>query len=196
MPAYPHTDLVILAGGQARRMGGVNKLLQTFDQQDQLSKIVTTFASQVAQIWVNSHRDHARYLQQFAQLRCYADDEAGFFGPLMGMKSAWSHVAADYVLFVPCDITVIAPNILAQLHQALAQHPSAEVAYVVINAQALYPFCLMKRSAFARLDASLAQQQRRLKHCFDTLHAVTVEIENPQLQFHSLNSVEELEKYR
>ncbi|MEC8058206.1 MAG: molybdenum cofactor guanylyltransferase, partial [Pseudomonadota bacterium] len=36
MKKYPLTDLVILAGGQARRMNGVNKLLQTFDDQMQL----------------------------------------------------------------------------------------------------------------------------------------------------------------
>jgi molybdopterin-guanine dinucleotide biosynthesis protein A len=30
---------VILAGGQARRMNGMNKLLQQFDDQIQLSKI-------------------------------------------------------------------------------------------------------------------------------------------------------------
>ena len=36
---YPETDLVILAGGQARRMNGINKLLQKFDDQIQLIKI-------------------------------------------------------------------------------------------------------------------------------------------------------------
>ena len=36
---FPATDLVILAGGQARRMNGMNKLLQQFDDQIQLSKI-------------------------------------------------------------------------------------------------------------------------------------------------------------
>ncbi len=35
---YPATDLVILAGGQARRMNGMNKLLQQYDDQIQLLK--------------------------------------------------------------------------------------------------------------------------------------------------------------
>ncbi len=36
---YPQTDLVILAGGQARRMNGINKLLHKFDDEIQLIKI-------------------------------------------------------------------------------------------------------------------------------------------------------------
>lgn len=36
---YPQTDLVILAGGQARRMNGINKLLQKFDDQIQLGAV-------------------------------------------------------------------------------------------------------------------------------------------------------------
>ena len=36
---FPATDLVILAGGQARRMNGMNKLLQQFDEQIQANKL-------------------------------------------------------------------------------------------------------------------------------------------------------------
>ena len=36
---YPSTDLVILAGGQARRMNGINKLLHIFDDEIQLINV-------------------------------------------------------------------------------------------------------------------------------------------------------------
>ena len=39
MQPYPATALIILAGGQATRMNGVNKLLQCFDHDIQLLKI-------------------------------------------------------------------------------------------------------------------------------------------------------------
>ena len=58
---FPATDLVILAGGQARRMNGMNKLLQQFDDQIQLSKICQRFKPEVQHIWVNSHRDNSIY---------------------------------------------------------------------------------------------------------------------------------------
>ena len=56
----PVTDLVILAGGQARRMQGLNKLLQCFDKQIQLLKISQHFRGKVQQQWINSNRDHRK----------------------------------------------------------------------------------------------------------------------------------------
>ena len=152
---YPQTDLVILAGGQARRMNGINKLLQKFDDQIQLIKIHQQLKNRVAQVWVNSHRDYSIYQKLIPNLHCYQDDEKGFYGPLMGIKSAWSYVKSDYVLFVPCDVTFIQPDVIENLHMALAGHPLAQVAYVNINGKALYPFCLLKRSALNQIFTHL-----------------------------------------
>ena len=130
---FPATDLVILAGGQARRMNGMNKLLQQFDDQIQLSKICQRFKSEVQQIWVNSHRDSSIYKSIEPTVECFSDDQNGFLGPLMGMKSAWSRVQAEYALFIPCDVTYIPNQVLAKLHRALEKNPQASVAYVNIK---------------------------------------------------------------
>ncbi|MGC3820213.1 NTP transferase domain-containing protein [Acinetobacter sp. G11] len=196
LSAYPDTDLVILAGGQARRMNGINKLLQQFDDQIQLIKIHQQLKSDVAQVWINSHRDYSIYQKIIPSIHCYQDDENGFLGPLMGMKSAWSHVEADYVLFVPCDVTYIPSKVLLKLHQALAKNSVSEVAYVEMNGVALYPFCLVKRSSVLTLTAQLEQKQRSLKHCFSHLHAQVARFKNHALFFHSINSLDELQQYQ
>lgn len=193
---YPQTDMVILAGGQARRMNGINKLLQKFDDQIQLLKLHQCFKSRVQQIWINSHRDHGIYRTLVPHARSFADDQAGFLGPLMGMKSAWSHVSSDYVLFVPCDVTYVPPKVLSRLHRALARHPMAQVAYVEINGVALYPFCLMHRSSLATLEQHLALPQSSLKACFQALHAQAANFQNRALFFHSINSLDELQQHR
>ena len=193
---YPATDLVILAGGQARRMNGMNKLLQKFDDEIQLIKIHHQLKNNVSQVWVNSHRDDSIYQKIIPSLHCYQDDENGFLGPLMGMKSAWSYVQSDYVLFVPCDVTYIPLHVVAKLHQALAKNPISEVAYVVINQTALYPFCLLKRSSLPTLLDQLGQKQRSLKQCFKYLHAQVACFKNNALFFHSINSLDELQQYQ
>ena len=193
---YPSTDLVILAGGQARRMNGINKLLQKFDDQIQLIKIHQQLKNAVSQVWVNSHRDDSIYQKLIPNIHCYQDDEKGFHGPLMGMKSAWSHVQADYVLFVPCDVTFIPPQVIEKLHLALARNPLAEVAFVEMNGKALYPFCLLKRSALDVICTHLRQDQRSLKQCFTDLHAQVASFEDHALFFHSINSLDELQQYR
>ena len=193
---YPDTDLAILAGGQARRMNGLNKLLQKFDDQIQLIKIHQQLKSDVAQVWINSHRDDSIYQKIIPSIHCYQDDEQGFLGPLMGMKSAWSHVQADYVLFVPCDVTYIPPKVILKLHLALAKNSLAEVAYVEMNGTALYPFCLVRRSSLASFTHHLEQKQRSLKHCFADLHAQVAHFTNHALFFHSINSPDELQQHQ
>lgn len=193
---YPETDLVILAGGQARRMNGINKLLQKFDDQIQLIKIHQQLKNAVSAVWVNSHRDYSIYQKMIPNIDCYQDDDQGFQGPLMGIKSAWTYVQADYVLFVPCDVTFIPKRVVEKLHQALAKNALSDVAYVEINGVALYPFCLVKRSAYQTIQNSLAQNKRSLKQCFSELHGQGVIFKNHALFLHSINSLDELQQYQ
>ena len=193
---YPQTDLVILAGGQASRMNGMNKLLQQFDNEIQLIKIHQQLKSRVNQVWINSHRDHSIYKRLIPSIQYFKDDQAGFLGPMMGMKSAWSHVQTDYVLFVPCDVTLIPNKVLSRLHQAMEQNPACEVSVVEINGKALFPFCLLKRSSLPKLAAHLQNNQRSLKHCFAEMQMRLVRFKNRALFYHSINSFDELQQYR
>ncbi|ENU24259.1 hypothetical protein F993_01146 [Acinetobacter proteolyticus] len=193
---YPATDLVILAGGQARRMNGMNKLLQQFDDQIQLLKICEYFKTQVQHIWVNSHRDNSIYKQIEPDIQCYADDQNGFLGPLMGMKSAWSHLQADYALFIPCDVTYIPNQVVLKLHRALQKQPQAQVAYVNINGDALYPFCLLKRESISVLGQAIAEDRLSLRECFKQLNAQVVHFQKQSLFCHSINSLDELQQYK
>jgi molybdenum cofactor guanylyltransferase len=193
---YPQTDLVILAGGQARRMNGINKLLHKFDDDIQLIKIHQQLKSRVAQVWVNSHRDYSIYKRIIPSIQFFKDDEAGFHGPLMGIKSAWSNVEADYVLFVPCDVTYIPKKVISRLHQAMQRHPLCEVAVVEINGKALFPFCLLKRSSLPKICLHLEQNQRSLKHCFAEMHMQMARFKNHALFFHSINSFDELQQHQ
>ena len=193
---YAETDVVILAGGQARRMNGINKLLQKFDNEIQLIKIHHQLKSRAEKVWVNSHRDHSIYERIIPSIQYFQDDEAGFHGPLMGMKSAWSHVQSDYVLFVPCDVTYIPNKVISRLHQAIQRNPRCEVAVVEINGKALYPFCLLKRSSLPTIEKHLEQNQRSLKYCFAEMHMQIASFKNRALFFHSINSFDELQQHQ
>jgi molybdenum cofactor guanylyltransferase len=196
MSDYPKTDLIILAGGQARRMNGQNKLLLDFDGEAQLSKIAHAFQGRIHQLWINSHRDHELYQNIIPDIKIFPDDVAGHLGPLMGIKTAWHYIKSDYALFIPCDITYIPPNILKKLHLKLQQHSDAHVVYIKVNQDFLYPFCLIKRSCFKIIDKNLQKNKLSLKYSFDLLNAQYIEIGNPDISYHSLNSVKELTDYQ
>jgi len=193
---YPVTDLVILAGGQARRMNGLNKLLQQFDGEPQLLKIHQKLRSSVSELWVNSHRDYSIYQSIVPDIKCFQDDASGFLGPLMGMKSAWSNVEADYVLFIPCDVTYIPTQVVAKLHSALRKNKQAQAAYVSINGDSLYPFCLLKRESLITITEQIEKQRLSLKECFKLLHAQVAIFQKQNLFFHSINSLDELQQYK
>ena len=177
-------------------MNGINKLLQKFDDEIQLIKIHQQLRSRVGQVWINSHRDHSIYERLIPSIRYFQDDEPGFQGPLMGMKSAWSHVQSDYVLFVPCDVTYIPKKVISGLYRAMQRDPFCEVAVVEINDIALYPFCLLKRSSLPTLVQHLEQNQRSLRHCFAKMHMQKARFKNHALFFHSINSFDELQQHQ
>lgn len=196
MIEYPKTDLIILAGGQSSRMNGQNKLLLDFDGESQLSKIYHAFQNQIHQLWINSHRDHEQYQKIIPNIKIFQDDVVGHLGPLMGIKTAWYYIKSDYALFIPCDITYIPPNILKQLHLKLKQNPNTQVVYIRINKDFLYPFCLIKRSCLKIIDKSLQQNKLSLKYSFDILNGTYIEIDKPEIYYHSLNSLQELAYYQ
>lgn len=103
---------VILAGGQATRMGGGDKGLRLLGGQSLLSRVEARLAPQVADIALNANGDATR----FADLRMpvIGDNIEGFAGPLAGVLAGLDWAAAqgaDAIVtaaadtpFFPCDL--------------------------------------------------------------------------------------------
>lgn len=103
---------VILAGGQARRMGGGDKGRLVLGGQSLLQRVVERLEPQVAGIALNANGDAARFAD--IGLPVIPDSVEGFAGPLAGVLAGldWAAqhggetivtVAADTPFF-PCDL--------------------------------------------------------------------------------------------
>src|SRR5689334_13651243 len=105
MPASPSTTGaitgVILAGGQGRRMGGVDKGLRPLRGRPMVAWVIERFAPQVSELLVNANQNLAAYAA--LGYRVIPDDIAGFAGPLAGLHRALSEAAHDLVATAPCD---------------------------------------------------------------------------------------------
>ncbi len=124
---------VILAGGQARRMGGGDKGLLTLGGQTLLQRVIDRLEPQVAEVALNANGDASRF-DEFG-LPVLADTVSGFVGPLAGVLAGldWaaerehSHIvtAAADTPFFPCDLV---PKLLlnAQTPIVLAATPDPE----------------------------------------------------------------------
>ena len=103
---------VILAGGQATRMGGGDKGLLPLGGSTILSHVIARLEPQVAGIALNANGDPVRFAH--LNLPVIADSIDGFAGPLSGVLAGldWaasqgaSHVvtAAADTPFFPCDL--------------------------------------------------------------------------------------------
>lgn len=110
---------VILAGGQATRMGGGDKCLLPLGGQTLLTRVMDRLAPQVDGLALNANGDPARF--DGYDLPVIADSVDGFAGPLAGVLAGmdWAAengaetivtVAADTPFF-PCDLV---PQLLLQ----------------------------------------------------------------------------------
>ncbi|MGL4320957.1 MAG: molybdenum cofactor guanylyltransferase MobA [Paracoccaceae bacterium] len=113
---------VILAGGQARRMGGADKAMLPFRGQPLLAHVTDRFAPQVERLAISANGDPARFAA--FGLPVLPDDNS--MGPLSGVLAAltWA-TGADAVVTVPVDCPFLpgdlAPRLLLAGPPALAR---------------------------------------------------------------------------
>ena len=127
---------VILAGGQATRMGGGDKSRLMLGGQSLLDRVTERMAPQVAGLALNANGDAARFAD--TGLPVIADSVDGFAGPLAGVLAGldWAAArgaqtivtAAADTPFLPCDLV---PRLMMaadgmEMPLALAATPDTE----------------------------------------------------------------------
>ncbi len=81
---------VILAGGQATRMGGGDKAMRLLAGRPMLAHVIETLKPQAGPIALNANGDPARF--EVLGLPVIADTVAGFVGPLAGVLAGMEWV--------------------------------------------------------------------------------------------------------
>jgi molybdenum cofactor guanylyltransferase len=134
---------VVLAGGRAVRMGGVDKGLQPFNGQPLAWHAVQRLQGQAPAapglIAINANRNLADYAQWGHPV--WPDAAQDFAGPLAGFQTALQHALAHptphglpyaYLLVVPCDSPLLPLDLLQRLAAGLT-HAKADVAMASIE---------------------------------------------------------------
>ncbi len=183
---------VILAGGQAKRMGSVDKGLQPLQGKPLFQFIYDRLHSQVEHISVNANRNQAIYA--VAGLPVFGDNIEGFQGPLSGILTALERSETDFVLFVPCDSPFFPDNLLEKLKSAVDFH-GVSIAYVHDGEREHPTFCLMARSLKEKLAAYLATGERRMLQFMRQNGAVSVDFSENKAAFTNINTLDELQQF-
>jgi len=110
---------IILAGGQATRMGGGDKGLRAVAGRPLLAHVIDRLAPQVAGIALNANGDPARFAEY--GLPVVADSLPDWPGPLAGVLAGMDWAAtqgADAIVSVAADTPFFPRDLVAQLHAA------------------------------------------------------------------------------
>jgi len=108
---------VLLAGGQGRRMGGVDKGLVELHGRPMAAHVLERLAPQVDELLINANQNAERYAEFGHPV--LPDEIGGFAGPLAGLHAALTRAHHPLVVTVPCDSPFLPEDLVARLHDAL-----------------------------------------------------------------------------
>ncbi len=181
----PSVTGLILAGGQARRMGGRDKGLLEWQGQMLISHVIHRLKPQVSRLCINANR-HLEVYQQWG-LPVFSDSLSGFQGPLAGILTGLQQLDTDYLLVVPCDAPLLPHNLGEQLWQCL--QAQAALLAMVHDGQRMQPtFALLHKDLQDSLAAYLASGERRLQVWMQQQQAAIADFSSQTQAFINLNT--------
>ena len=178
---------VILAGGEARRLGGADKALLHLCGRPLLAHVLDRLRPQIDVIALSANGDPARFAA--FDVPVLADDEIGQ-GPLAGVLAGLDWAAAqgfDAILTAPVDTPFLPADLVAKLVRASddAARPS-----VAISGERLHPtVALWPVAQRATLRTALGAGERRLR--MPLQGAVQVTFDGPTDPFKNLNTLDD-----
>lgn len=187
---------LILAGGQAQRMGGVDKGLQLLNGKPLVQHVIERVAPQVDGLWVSANRHLGAY-QSFGYP--VFSDEVIFqgMGPLAGIASFAEHIpeAFTHVQIVPCDTPFLPLDMCARLKRRLktilAFRNFTGGVFPQTELGAQYGCALVTRAQVTLAQQCLQNQQRSVQSWLAHAHAVPV-TDFIEADFANINTFEQL----
>nr|VFJ72557.1 MAG: molybdopterin-guanine dinucleotide biosynthesis protein A [Candidatus Kentron sp. FW] len=116
---YPRNRItgIILAGGQAKRMGGQDKGLIDLAHKAMVEHAIAVLRPQVGALVISANRNSEIY-RRFGY-PVIPDVMGDYLGPLAGMASSMRYAGTPYIVTVPCDSPFIPPNLVERLYATL-----------------------------------------------------------------------------
>ncbi len=183
---------IVLAGGQGKRLGGLDKGLQLLQGRPLVAYVLERLEKQVETILISANRNISRY--QVYGYPVFPDSIAGYPGPLAGFLTGLQHCKTPYLATVPCDTPFIHKQLIRRLRTAL-ETSASDIAVAMTEdhgTSKMQPvFTLMKNHLGNQLKAYLENNGRKLDQWFATLKMIPVHFKEKE-SFANINTSEEL----
>ncbi|MGF1689761.1 molybdenum cofactor guanylyltransferase MobA [Photobacterium kagoshimensis] len=190
MPLPEQTSWVILAGGQASRMGGNDKGLVSLNNRTMIEHVIDILSAQTPHITINANRNHDKY-QAFGTV--FGDQIKDYPGPLGGMHAALHTLDSEWVGFVPCDCPQLPSDLVERMANACDGSTDIAVAHDGEHIQPVVT--LLHRRILPKLEAFLANGDRKIILLYRQCNMITVDFSDQPTAFVNLNTPEELQQF-
>jgi len=188
---------LILAGGQARRMGGADKGLLPLGCKPMIAHVVERLDPQCMGVAISANGDARRFAE--FRLPVLADDPPDFAGPLAGVLAGLEYCAQNpplsYVATLPADTPFAPSNFVARLHEA-RRGAGADIAIAASAGRTHYVAALWPAEVAAALRHALMQEGiRKVETFVSRFRTAAVEWpEAPVDPFFNVNARRDLER--
>jgi len=171
MSAAESVAAVALAGGQGRRMGGVDKGLVEYRGRPLIEWTLAVLVPQVDELVISANRN----LDVYAAYghRVLPDTLPDYPGPLAGVLAAMQAVAADWLVVVPCDTPHLPADLVSRLLGA-AQRESVPLAVAADDVRVHHSCFIVRTDRRDDLAAYLARGERAVRRWQAGLASTTV----------------------
>ena len=186
---------LILAGGRAQRMGGIDKGLIPFLQKPLIESTISRLKPQVGQIIINANRNITKYAVYGYPVAM--DETPDFSGPLAGFAVGLKNCKTPYLLTAPCDSPLLPSELASRMTQEI-EKGDFQLVYASSKADdgkvwAQPVFCLMRVDVLPSLETFLAKGDLKIDRWFKELRTSTVVFDKSQA-FANVNTPEELKE--
>ena len=184
---------IILSGGRATRMGGVDKGLVRLQNQPLIQHVIKRITPQVDEVLINANREIPVY-QTFGHTvlqDSHADFIDAYIGPLAGFSLGLQHARHDYVLTLPCDSPLLPLDLAHRLFAHLTEQ-KADIAVASSEGNAHPVFSLCKKTVAHSLNEYLVSGERRVSAWQKSLAYIEVDFSDQLDAFINLNTREDL----
>ena len=180
---------IILSGGRATRMGGVDKGLISLQNKPLISHVISRLQPQADEILINANREIAQY-QTFG-FKVLQDENQDFSGPLAGILLGLKHAKHELVLAVPCDSPLLPLDLVARLFNGMSVS-RVDIAVASSDGNAHPVFCLMKKSVLPSLIDFLDAGERKVSAWQKSQKYCEVDFTDCADAFVNLNTMQDL----
>ncbi|MRE37203.1 molybdenum cofactor guanylyltransferase MobA [Klebsiella quasipneumoniae] len=180
---------VVLAGGRATRMGGIDKGLQLLNGRPLWRHVAEALAPQVDELVISANRHLTQW--QASGYPVFRDTQTGYPGPLAGMLAVMHQVASPWFVFCPCDTPFIPPFLVERFIQ---QKGVAPVVWAHDGERDHPAVALAHRQIIPHLEAYLASGERRVMGFMRQMGGHPVSFSEVKSAFMNVNTLEDLQR--